>query len=114
MIASVKLNGQDLGILWKSPYMLEITDAVAAGDNVLEISIANLWTNRLIGDAQTPDAYDYSQGDSGALPEWYLKNQPKPDDGKIAFSVVKLFEADEPLYDSGLVGPVVIRTAIEK
>lgn len=48
------------------------------------------------------------------LPEWYLKNQPKPDDGKIAFSVVKLFEVDEPLYDSGRVGPVVIRTAIEK
>jgi len=114
VIANVKLNGKDLGILWKSPYMLEITDAVAAGENTLEISVANLWTNRLIGDAQTPDAYDYTQGDSGALPEWYLKNQPKPEDGKVAFSVVKLFEADEPLYDSGLVGPVVIRTAIEK
>lgn len=51
---------------------------------------------------------------SAKVPEWYLKNQPKPDDGKIAFSVVKLFEVDEPLYDSGRVGPVVIRTAIEK
>ena len=114
VIAGVKLNGKDLGIVWKAPYEVDITDAVAEGENVLEVKVANLWTNRLIGDAQTPDAYDYGQGDSGALPEWYLNNQPKPEDGKVAFSVVKLFEADEPLYDSGLVGPVVIRTAITK
>jgi hypothetical protein len=114
VIAGVKLNGKDLGIVWKAPYEVDITDAVAEGENVLEVKVANLWTNRLIGDAQTPDAYDYGQGDSGALPEWYLNNQPKPEDGKVAFSVVKLFEADEPLYDYGLVGPVVIRTAITK
>jgi len=114
VIASVKLNGKDLGVVWKAPYSLDITDTVTAGENVLEVEVANLWTNRLIGDAQTPDAYNYGQGDAGALPEWYLNNQPKPEDGKVAFSVVKLFEADEPLYDSGLVGPVVIRTAIKK
>ena len=114
VIANVKLNGKDLGIVWKAPYSVDITDAVTPGENVLEVEVANLWTNRLIGDAQTPDAYQSGQGDSGALPEWYLNNQPKPEDGKVAFSVVKLFEADEPLYDSGLVGPVVIRTAIKK
>lgn len=114
VIAEVILNGKSLGICWKAPYKIDITDAAVAGENKLEVKVANLWPNRLIGDAQTPDAYSFGDGDSGVLPDWYLKGEKKPDDGKVAFSVVKFFNADEPLYDSGLVGPVVIRTAIKK
>ncbi|MDI9551749.1 MAG: glycosyl hydrolase family 43 [Bacteroidales bacterium] len=116
VIARVTLNGKEAGVAWKAPFMLDITETAAAGENALKVEVANLWTNRLIGDAQTPDVYASVGGmrAGGSLPEWYLKGEPKPDDGKVAYSVVKFFEADEPLYDSGLVGPVVIRTAISR
>ena len=113
VIARVRLNGQDLGIVWKNPYRVEITDAVKAGENVLEIEVANLWTNRLIGDAQTPPLYERSGMDSNKLPDWYLRGEPKPkNDGKVVYTVTDFYDADEPLYDSGLVGPVVIRPAV--
>jgi hypothetical protein len=113
VIARVRLNGQDLGIVWKNPYRVEITDAVKAGENVLEIEVANLWTNRLIGDAQTPPLYERSGMDSNKLPDWYLRGEPKPkNDGKVVYTVTDFYNADEPLYDSGLVGPVVIRPAV--
>ena len=114
-LAHVYLNGKDLGTLWKLPFSVDITDYAVEGQNTLEVAVTNLWTNRLIGDAQTPDAYEYGRGGNlTVLPDWYIGNRPKPDDGKVSFSVVKLFNADDPLYDSGLVGPVVVRTAVKK
>ena len=50
VMADVKLNGQSLGILWKPPFRVEVTDALKPGDNKLEIKIVNLWVNRQIGD----------------------------------------------------------------
>jgi len=114
-LAHVYLNGKNLGTLWKLPFSVDITDFAVAGQNSLSIEVTNLWPNRLIGDAQTPVAYDYSRGGNlSVLPDWYIGNRPKSDDGKISFSVVKLFNADDPLYDSGHVGPVVVRTAVSK
>ena len=114
-LAHVYLNGKDLGTLWKLPFSVDITDAAVAGTNNLKVEVTNIWPNRLIGDAQTPDAYDYGRGGTMTkLPDWYIGNRPKPEDGKVAFTVVKLFNADDPLYDSGLVGPVVVRTAVAK
>ena len=114
VIASVRLNGKDLGVAWREPYMVDITSAAVAGTNTLEVEVANLWTNRLIGDAAVPNPYGVERGDSGIIPDWYLKNQPKPEDGRVAFSVVTFYDADEPLYDAGLVGPVVIRFATKQ
>ena len=31
VMARVKLNGKDLGILWKPPYRVDVTDALKAG-----------------------------------------------------------------------------------
>ena len=55
VLAQVKLNGKDLGILWKPPFRLDVTDAVQAGDNALEVRVTNNWVNRLIGDEQLPE-----------------------------------------------------------
>ena len=48
--ARVKLNGKDLGVLWCSPWRVDISGALKPGENSLEISVVNLWPNRLTGD----------------------------------------------------------------
>ncbi len=54
-LARVKLNGQDLGVLWCAPWRVDVTDTVQATGNELEIEVANRWSNRLLGDQQAPD-----------------------------------------------------------
>ena len=59
-IARVKLNGVDLGVIWTAPWHVEITPAARAGANQLEIEVVNLWPNRLIGDADKPQAQRFT------------------------------------------------------
>jgi hypothetical protein len=53
-VARVRLNGHDLGAVWTAPWQVEITNVLKSGANELEIEVANLWPNRLIGDASVP------------------------------------------------------------
>ena len=59
---------KDLGILWKPPYKIGITDYVIAGKNVLEITVVNLMINRMIGDEFLPE--DSERNDNGTLKNW--------------------------------------------
>jgi len=45
--ARVKLNGQDLGVLWSPPYTVELGDFLKEGRNELEVEVANLMANRI-------------------------------------------------------------------
>ncbi len=54
-IAEVALNGQPCGVAWTAPYRVEITRALRAGSNRLEIRVANTWANRMIGDRSLPE-----------------------------------------------------------
>jgi hypothetical protein len=87
VMAQVKLNGQDLGILWRSPFRVDATAALKPGQNTLEICVANLWPNRMIGDAALP-----------------LKE-------RFTWSSYEPFTKDTPLLKSGLLGPVRLITA---
>jgi hypothetical protein len=83
-IANVKVNGADLGVLWKTPFKVDVTGALKPGPNKIEIHVTNLWVNRMIGDQQP----------------WALK--------KYAFADFTPYKADSPLLPSGLLGPVRI------
>lgn len=105
--AAVRLNGQPVGSAWSAPYRVELTSALRSdGPNVLEIDVANLWVNRLIGDQHLPDDGEY--GPSGALkawPDWVLAGRSSPT-GRYAFATRRLWKKDDPLVKSGLLGPV--------
>jgi hypothetical protein len=87
-VAEVYVNGQSQGILWKPPYQVEITDAVRIGTNELVVEVANTWSNRLVGDARSPEG-----------PKFCRTNIDKSLTWEVPWK-------DTPLLDSGLLGPV--------
>jgi hypothetical protein len=55
-LAEVTLNDRPLGVLWSSPFRVDVTGVLRAGENRLRVKLVNLWPNRLIGDQQLPEA----------------------------------------------------------
>ncbi|HOC00328.1 MAG TPA: glycosyl hydrolase family 43, partial [Verrucomicrobiota bacterium] len=109
VIAEVKLNGKDLGILWKPPFTVEATDTVQPGDNVLEVKVVNLWINRQIGDEFLPeDSERNPDGTLKAWPQWLEEGRRSPT-GRHTFTSWRLWRKTEPLAESGLLGPVRLR-----
>ena len=53
-IAKVEVNGIDAGIIWCSPWQLDITRFLRNGKNTLRISVANTLMNRMILDSSLP------------------------------------------------------------
>lgn len=82
-IARVRLNGRDVGTIWKSPYRLDISQAAVAGVNRLEVEVVNTWVNRLLGDDQAADGQ------------------------RLTAITTKTWKG--PLQSSGLLGPVTVR-----
>ncbi|MCX6927958.1 MAG: glycosyl hydrolase, partial [Verrucomicrobia bacterium] len=115
-IAQVRVNGKDAGVLWYPPYQVDITDLLRAGDNDLEIVVTDNWANQLIGDEQEPrdfevgDVGDWGSGSFGCqlkkYPDWFVKGQPRPSQGRKTFTTWNYFTKDSPLKPAGLVGPV--------
>jgi hypothetical protein len=109
-IAEVRLNGQDLGILWKAPFRVDITKAAKQGDNELEVRVTNLWPNRLIGDEQYPDDCQWDGIHLKKWPDWMVKGEPRPVKERLTFFTWKHWHKDSPLQPSGLLGPVKLLT----
>jgi hypothetical protein len=111
VIAELKVNGKDMGILWKPPYQTEITSALKTGKNTLEIKVTNLSINRMIGDEQLPEDSDRNgDGTLKAWPQWVLDDGPSPT-GRHTFTTWRLWSKDSPLHESGLIGPVTLSIA---
>jgi hypothetical protein len=106
VMARVALNGKDLGLLWKPPYRLDVTDALVPGENRLEVAVTNLWPNRLIGDEFLPE--DSKRNRDGTLAEWpaWLRDGKPSPTGRLTFSTWQLWKKTDPVPASGLVGPV--------
>ena len=129
VIARVLVNDEEVGLLWKEPYRVDITGLLDAGENELQIDVTTLLVNRLIGDEQLPpevkfgyvagggtDAYSMNSATGSGVskfPDWYLKGEPKPEGGRVTFSSWGFYTADEPLVASGLLGPVRVFYPLE-
>ena len=80
VIARAKVNGKEAGGCWTPPFRVEVTGLLKPGANLLEIEVANMWSNRLTGDAiASGQKYTHT-------------NIPWP--------------KDTPLLPAGLLGPV--------
>ena len=86
-VAEVFVNGTCLGVVWKKPFRVDITRAAKPGANDVRVRVTNVWRNRLIGDA--------------ALPV----------EQRLTWTVYPFYKPDEPLEESGLLGPVHLLSA---
>ncbi|MFC3443611.1 glycosylhydrolase-like jelly roll fold domain-containing protein [Sphingobium rhizovicinum] len=82
-VADVRVNGHLAGANWFAPYRIDVGKLVKPGRNAIEVKIANLWVNRLIGDQQ-----------AGAE--------------RVTFTAVPTYRPDAPLRPSGLIGAVTL------
>jgi hypothetical protein len=114
VMAEVTLNGKNLGILWKTPYRVDISEAIQPGENKLEVKVVNLLINRQIGDELLPEDSDRNpDGTLKAWPKWVLEGKQSPT-GRKTFTSWRLWHKDDPLQPSGLLGPVQIVPATHK
>ena len=84
VMARVRINGQEVGGVWTSPYRLNISQAVRKGLNELEIEVGNCWRNRLIGEKKLPE------------------------NERFTFQTSSYLNENSELQSSGLMGPVQI------
>lgn len=92
-VAEVYLNGESLGILWKPPYRVDVTEAAEPGRNKLVVEVANTWSNRLVGDTKLPEDKRFCRTNITHSLTWEVPWE------------------ETPLLESGLLGPVRLVTA---
>ncbi len=83
-LATIRLNGNDLGTVWCAPWRLDISEYCKTKGNVLEIEVTNTWWNRLVYDASLPEKERITKTNIG-------------------------FSPTSGLMPSGLIGPVTIK-----
>lgn len=112
-LVTVTVNGERLGVLWHPPFVRDVTSALKPGANALELAVANTWHNRLVGDEQFPPDFEFGTDrgtDRGRAlkeyPDWFVKNQPRPESNRLAFVNWFYHRKETPLIPSGLLGPV--------
>jgi hypothetical protein len=105
------LNGKPLGVLWKPPFRVDLTGAARPGRNELTVRVTNRWPNRLIGDEQLPENVEWAGIRLKAWPDWLLKGTPRTS-GRITFTTWHHWKKDDPLLESGLLGPVQLVSSV--
>ena len=99
-LAEVKLNGKNLGIAYRNPYVIDATAALKEGENQLEIEVTNTWLNRMVIQKDLP--VEKRLGDPSA----WIK-----DEMLTRITGYTALKDQGYLMDSGLIGPVKITAA---
>lgn len=94
-IATIRINGRDKGIVWTKPFRTDITDALKAGENEVEIEVVNSWYNRVAGDELSTGDKKYTRTNVVLINDFIGRPMK-----------------EIPLEPSGLLGPVTIKKAI--
>ena len=85
-LATIYVNGKQCATAWRTPYVVDITEALKKGENKLKIVVVNTWANAIQGS----------------------------DEGKAPFKGIwtnaKYRRASKELLPAGLLGPVSITT----
>lgn len=119
-IATITVNKKVVEVIWKAPFIADITDFCKTGENELEITVTNLWPNRIIGDKTEPEdcvwgptrEYFYVPSSPKVgrnmleIPDWVTNKTERPSKNRITFCTMDFFEKETPLLPSGLIGPV--------
>ena len=82
VMAKVRVNGQEAGGVWTTPYQVNVTDLLKEGENTLEVEVVNCWRNRIIGEFSMPKKERFTYHSAADI------------------------EADSEMQSSGLLGPV--------
>ena len=82
VMARVRVNGQDAGGVWTTPYQVNVTHLLKEGVNELEVEVVNCWRNRMIGELSMPE------------------------EERFTFHSASDIKVDSPMQSSGLLGPV--------
>ena len=122
VIAEVYVNGINQGIAWKAPFQVNITNSLKLGDNKIEIRVANLWVNRLIGDEQYEDDCEWTSETRSSqnvlalkvLPDWLVNDSPRPTPRSTFVTIKWPHIKNKKLLSSGLIGPVKLFSQVRK
>jgi len=82
VMAKIRVNGQEAGGVWTSPYQVNVTHLLKEGINKLEVEVVNCWRNRMIGELSMPEKE------------------------RFTFHSASTVKKDSPMQSSGLLGPV--------
>lgn len=78
--AKVLVNGKEVGVIWCSPWLLDVTKFLKTGVNRMEILVDNVLSNRMIGDAGLPEAE------------------------RVTYAQPQIYDKDDSLKPSGIFG----------
>lgn len=95
-VGEVWLNGKRLGITWAKPHRFDVTEFLKSGENTIRVEVANVWSNRIKGDAITGKKFTNSNITSTIIPAPTIETG---DQTRVPWAKV-------PLIESGLIGPV--------
>ena len=90
VMATVELNGEEIGGTWMAPFLLPANELLKEGNNEIEIEVVNIWRNRMV------------------------KEDPLPKDERYTFTMFEDVEPNEELTPSGLMGPVFVKMMVKK
>jgi hypothetical protein len=115
-LAAVTLDGRAVAVLWKPPFVVDVTALLRPGRNELAVRVANRWVNRLIGDETLPPDARYvatvsAAGPLAEFPAWWNDPAAVARRQRITFATWKALTAESPLLSAGLLGPVRLRFA---
>ncbi len=84
-VASVFVNSKEAGVVWCSPWNLDISQYLVKGENKLEIHVANSLINRMVYDASLPE------------------------EKRVTYSYPPIVSQNDPLVPSGLRTVKIVR-----